>query len=112
MCNRTYHEPVWIEIGPNSGASPTRNMHSRAVRSKPCRLTYGLPAMLAGALLMLASSARLPAQNLYVANWFAPGAIYQFTPGGSQSTFYSGGLGEPEGLAFDSSGNLFVADSL
>ena len=52
------------------------------------------------------------AQRIFVANWSPPGAIYQFTPGIQQhSTFYSGGLGNPEGLAFDSSGNLFVAGS-
>jgi hypothetical protein len=34
--------------------------------------------------------------------------IYEFTPGGTRSTFASGF--EPTGLAFDSSGNLFVAN--
>lgn len=38
------------------------------------------------------------------------GAIYQYSPGGTQSTFASG-LAEPRGLSFDSSGNLFVATS-
>ena len=51
--------------------------------------------------------------QIFVANWYAPGAIYQFTPGiRRHSTFSSGGLGEPENIAFDSSGNLFVADSM
>jgi sugar lactone lactonase YvrE len=36
------------------------------------------------------------------------GAIYQYTPGGVQTTFASG-LSHPRGLAFDSAGNLFVA---
>src|SRR5215831_2141216 len=78
---------------------------------------YDLPglAFYARLLLLLASAALaqniVSAQNLFVANWYYPGAIYEFTPGGSQGTFYSGGLGEPEGLAFDRAGNLFVADS-
>ena len=47
--------------------------------------------------------------NLFVAdNLGGSGYIYKFTPGGSQSTFASG-LDVPSGLAFDSSGNLFVA---
>ena len=39
------------------------------------------------------------------------GNIYEFTPGGTQSTFASG-LNAPDGLAFNSAGNLFEADSL
>src|SRR5208337_1542898 len=70
----------------------------------------------AGAILLVVGDADaqtvVPANNLFVANWYSPGAIYQFATGGGQSTFYSGDLGEPEGLAFDNAGNLFVADSL
>jgi len=40
----------------------------------------------------------------------ASGNIYKFTPDGTRSTFASG-LFTPFGLAFDSAGNLFVADS-
>jgi hypothetical protein len=36
-------------------------------------------------------------------------SIYEFTPGGAQSTFASG-LYHPFGLAFDSAGDLFVSD--
>src|SRR5207302_11398907 len=37
------------------------------------------------------------------------GRIVEFTPDGTQSTFYQGQLA-PYGLAFDSAGNLLVAD--
>ena len=37
------------------------------------------------------------------------GNIYEFTPGGTRSTFASG-LSYPVGLAFNSAGNLFEAD--
>ena len=36
-----------------------------------------------------------------------PGAIYQYTPAGTQSTFVSS-ISKPRGLAFGSAGNLFV----
>jgi glucose/arabinose dehydrogenase len=36
--------------------------------------------------------------------------IYEITPGGVQSTFASG-LDDPEGLAFNSAGDLFEADA-
>jgi sugar lactone lactonase YvrE len=65
-----------------------------------------------GAGTILLSAGGASAQNLFVANWFFPGAIYNIVPGGPQSTFYSGGLGEPLGLAFNNTGNLFVANSL
>ena len=72
--------------------------------------SFGSPAF--AAVLLLAGALAVPAQNLFVANWYAPGTIYEFTPAGTESTFYSGGLGEPESLVFDSESNLFVADSL
>ena len=49
------------------------------------------------------------AQNLYV-DVLRPGTILEYTPSGVQSTFATG-LSGPRGLAFDSSGNLFVAES-
>jgi glucose/arabinose dehydrogenase len=52
------------------------------------------------------------AQNIFVGNWFSPGAIYQIAPGGSVSTFTSATTGEIEGMAFDQSGNLYTADQL
>ena len=48
------------------------------------------------------------AGNLFVAN-AGSGNIYEFTPGGAQSTFASG-LSSPAKLAFDSAGDLFEAD--
>ena len=46
------------------------------------------------------------AQNLFVAD-HETGSIYEFTAGGVKSTFASG-LDDPTGLAFDSSGDLFI----
>src|SRR5674476_957460 len=59
-----------------------------------------------GTVLLVASGAQ--AQNLFVSD-FDTKCIYEFTPSGTQSTFTSG-LVNPAGLAFDSVGNLFVAD--
>jgi len=50
----------------------------------------------AGAVLLVASGAQ--AQNLYEAD-YASGNIYEFTPGGAQSTFATG-LADPVALAF------------
>jgi len=55
------------------------------------------------------------AQNLYVSvnGDFSNtgGSISEYTPGGTQTTFASK-LAEPRGLAFDSSGNLFLGETL
>jgi hypothetical protein len=59
-----------------------------------------------GIVMLVSFSAQ--AQNLFVAD-FGSGNIYEFTPGGAQSTFASG-LSSPAGLAFDSAGNLFEAE--
>ena len=58
--------------------------------------------------MLIASSA--PAQNLFVSVQYSSD-IDEFTPGGAQSTFASGLFG-PDGLAFNSAGDLFVADYL
>jgi hypothetical protein len=68
-------------------------------------------AACAGVFLLLTCSAT-PAQNLFVTSCMNPGSIYEYTPGGTQSTFASTALNYPYGLAFDSAGNLFVANSI
>jgi DNA-binding beta-propeller fold protein YncE len=50
------------------------------------------------------------AQNLYV-TVVGPGTILEYTPSGVQST-YATGLSAPRGLAFDSIGNLFAAETV
>jgi sugar lactone lactonase YvrE len=67
-----------------------------------------------GAIFALAITAH--AQNLYVSahtpgRGFYHHSILQFTPSGVQST-YASGLLFPRGLAFDSLGNLFAAETL
>ena len=63
-----------------------------------------------GAIFALVTAAH--AQNLYVSAQVPPShAILEFTPYGTQST-YASGLLFPRGLAFDSIGNLFAAETL
>ena len=50
------------------------------------------------------------AGDLFVAEGYNAGHIIEITPQGLQSTFASG-FNYPQGLAFDSAGNLFVSDS-
>jgi hypothetical protein len=61
----------------------------------------------AGAALLLALGAS--AQNLFVTT-YSGDDIYEYTPGGVQSTFASG-LNYPVGIVFNSAGDLFVANS-
>jgi hypothetical protein len=68
-------------------------------------------AACAGVFLLLTCCAT-PAQNLFVTSCINPGSIFEYTPGGTRSTFAYTGLNYPYGLAFDSSGDLFVANSL
>ncbi len=66
-------------------------------------------AVCLGVLILICSSAL--SQNLFMSsNDGQTGVIFEFTPGGVQSTFASG-LSNPQGLAFDSTGNLFVGDA-
>jgi len=63
-----------------------------------------------GAMFALVTAVH--AQNLYVSAQVAPShAILEFTPDGTRST-YASGLLFPRGLAFDSIGNLFAAETL
>src|SRR5437588_9204109 len=67
-----------------------------------------------GAVILICSSAS--AQNLFMSDGYSGishnlGNIYKFTPNGASSTFASG-LDGPEGLAFDSAGNLLTASFL
>ena len=69
-----------------------------------------LPLLSLGAIFALVTVAH--AQNLYVSTQRRPShAILQFTPSGTQST-YASGLLFPRGLAFDSIGNLFAAETV
>jgi sugar lactone lactonase YvrE len=61
-----------------------------------------------GAIFALAITAH--AQNLYV-TVVQPGEIFEYTPSGVQSTYVTG-LSAPRGLAFDSIGNLFAAETV
>src|SRR5208282_3254014 len=73
-----------------------------------CHLFGG--AVCAGAVMLISTSAQ--AQNLFVSDYandtVGSGNIYEYMPSGVQSTFASG-LPNPNGLAFDSAGNLFVS---
>ena len=66
---------------------------------------------LAALFLMLAAGLTSPcrASNLFVANG-TNNTIEQFTPGGVGSVFANTGLSAPQGLAFDSAGNLYAAN--
>jgi DNA-binding beta-propeller fold protein YncE len=69
-----------------------------------------LPLLSFGAIFALATATY--AQNLYVSVQTRPShAILEFTPDGTQS-IYASGLLFPRGLAFDSIGNLFAAETL
>jgi sugar lactone lactonase YvrE len=61
-----------------------------------------------GAIFALAITAH--AQNLYV-TVIRPGEILEYPPSGVQIT-YATGLSAPRGLAFDSIGNLFAAETV
>ena len=75
------------------------------------RSGFGLTRHLISGVLCLAVisliCARASAQNLFAVDVTS---IDEFTPNGVRSTFASG-LNNPQGLAFDRAGNLFVADA-
>ena len=67
------------------------------------------PTLVVAAVFILSVAAQLTYASpgdLFVSD-VGSGNIYEFTPGGTRSTFASG-LIEPKGLAFDSADNLFV----
>jgi DNA-binding beta-propeller fold protein YncE len=84
-------------------------------KTKPMKTKiFRNPFLSLGAIFALAITAH--AQNLYVSahtpgRGAFPHSILQFTPSGVQST-YASGLLFPRGLAFDSLGNLFAAETL
>src|SRR6201993_150516 len=85
-------------------------MKSKETETK-LRSGVGLTSRLISTVLCLGAlsliCARASAQNLFAVDY---GIIDEFTPNGVRSTFASG-LNNPLGLAFDSAGNLFVADT-
>src|SRR5947209_4429658 len=76
-------------------------------RSNAMPLILRVSLVAATILLCLAYSAK--AQELYESDT-GDNTIFKFTPGGVKSTFATN-VGDPQGLAFDSNGNLFVADA-
>jgi sugar lactone lactonase YvrE len=63
----------------------------------------------AGAITVLFIAATASAQNVFVSN-YSNGNIYKITPSGVQSVFASG-MDFPDGLAFNSAGDMFVANT-
>jgi len=68
------------------------------------RIPWGSIAPLLSFLLLTHSAC---ADNIYV----SVGVILKFDSNGNESTFANSGLDIPEGLAFDGSGNLYVANA-
>src|SRR5438067_9332799 len=73
-------------------------------------------ALLLGSCLSILAAGKAHAQtaDLFASvnhpNPTGPGAIFQYTPAGVQSTFVASVV-QPRGLAFDCAGNLFVAST-
>src|SRR5271156_2715820 len=78
----------------------------KTIVSKTCH--YFKATLCAGMLLFVASGA--PAQNLFEVDVIS-GNIYEFATNGTPTTFYSGIQNGSWSMAFDRSGNLFVASS-
>jgi hypothetical protein len=91
------------------------NLNSWAAMNTKIKLVIRCASSLFCGALPLASMST-PAQNLFVtsgnlAGGKSPGTVYEYTPGGAQSTFASVSL-TPNALAFDNSGNLFVTTGI
>jgi sugar lactone lactonase YvrE len=67
-------------------------------------------ALVLGCAAVAPLAVRAAPGDLYVVDNSVNGAIFKLTPDGTKSTFATG-LVYPEGLAFDTAGNLFVADT-
>jgi len=79
----------------------------RVFETRASRAVFSL-LVLAGVLV----PSRAPGQVVFVSNDLSgAGSVLGVSAGGSIS-LYASGLGIPEGLAFDASGNLFVANAL
>jgi sugar lactone lactonase YvrE len=105
-CSYPPHNPV--EPSGSTHASEGENtMNPDAIKTNILTMRHSLGvAVCAGAVLLLTAGAQ--GQNLFVAD-FGSDNIYEFTPGGTRSTVASG-LNYPQGLAFNSAGDLFEAD--
>ena len=53
----------------------------------------------------------VPAQNLFVSDWYPSGSMNEFTPAAAASTFVSSFGDQPEGVVFDRATNMYVAGS-
>jgi sugar lactone lactonase YvrE len=93
---------------PAGSANSTRGIDTMKTGiTKDIRYRVASGTLSLAAVLLLAATTQ--AQNLFVAGYSSDN-IYEFTPSGAKST-YASGLGDPVGLAFNSTGNLFEADS-
>lgn len=67
-------------------------------------------ALLTTVVLAGFTSTTVRAQNIFVSNQGTPGSISEFDANGNLLNAFSSGLDDPMGLAFDHSGNLYVAN--
>jgi hypothetical protein len=91
--------------GHSCGLASTTPVHQ--CQCRPSRLTTaGCAAAITLAVLWITST---NAQNLFVSNLYSK-SIWEFDLGGNLITASLGsGLGDPQGIAFDRSGNLYMA---